>query len=94
MNGALTSDAGFVRVLRWTFRRAHEVVVCEMGLTGHDSAYQLRIDPPWNRTGATGATTEQFDDAFAVFARHALIERFLINDGWSLHEFESESLRH
>jgi hypothetical protein len=88
---ALTFDAGFVRVLRWKFRRAHETVVCEMGLTGNDSAYELRIDRPWD---PAGTTTERFDNAFAIFARHALIEHFLINQGWSLDEFESESLRH
>ena len=87
----LTFDAGLVRVLRWRFRRAHETVVCEMGLTGTDSAYQLRIDPASN---PAGATTERFDDAFAVFARHAMIERELMDDGWSLDGFESQSLRH
>ena len=83
--------ATLVRVLRWKFRREHETVVCEMGLTGHDSAYQLRIDAA---SDPTGATTERFDDAFAVFVRHAMIEQLLIKDGWSLDGFESESLRH
>jgi hypothetical protein len=84
-------DAALVRILRWKFRRAHETVVCEMGLTGNDSAYQLRVDPA---SDPAGATTERFDDAFAVFARHAMIEHVLIKDGWSLDGFESESLRH
>jgi hypothetical protein len=84
-------DATLVRILRWKFRREDETVVCEMGLTGHDSAYQLRIDPA---SDPTGATTERFDDAFAVFARHAMIEHVLIKEGWSLDGFESESLRH
>jgi len=83
--------ATLVRVLRWKFRREHETVVCEMGLTGHDSAYQLRIDAA---SDPTGATTERFDDAFTVFVRHAMIEHLLIKDGWSLDGFESESLRH
>lgn len=63
--------------------------MCELGLTGDDSAYQLRIDPPWN---PTGATTELFDDALSAFQRHAMIERILVKEGWSLDSFESERL--
>jgi hypothetical protein len=76
-----------VRVLRWTFRRDQDAVVCELGLNDDDSAYELRINPPWN---SAGATTEQFDDAMSAFQRHAAIERLLVNEGWSLEGFESE----
>ena len=60
------------RVLRWTFRRAQEAVVCELGLNQDDSAYELRINPPWN---LHGTTTELFDDAMQAFQRHAAIDR-------------------
>ena len=76
-----------VRVMRWTFRRDDETVVCELGLNGDDSAYELRIAPPWN---PVGATTELFDDAMSAVQRHAAIERLLVRDGWSLESFESE----
>ena len=79
-----------VRILRWTFRRDDEVVVCELGLNGDDSAYELRLDPPWT---AAGASIEQFDDAMSAFQRHAAIERLLVDDGWLLEGFESESLQ-
>lgn len=75
-----------VRVMRWTFRREHETVVCELGLNPDDSAYELRIEPPWN---PAGAGTELFDDAMAAFQRHAAIERILVQEGWSLDSFES-----
>ena len=74
------------RVLRWTFRRAHEAVICELGLNSDDSAYQLRLNPPWN---LHGTTTELFDDAMQAFQRHAAIERVLIDEGWMLEGFES-----
>jgi hypothetical protein len=78
-----------VRVLRWTFRRQEEAVVCELGLNGDDSAYELRVNPAWN---PAGVTTELFDDAVAAFERHAAIERTLVDDGWMLEGFESDQV--
>ena len=74
------------RVLRWTFRRAQEAIVCELGLNQDDLAYELRLNPPWN---LHGTTTEMFDDAMQAFQRHAAIERVLIEEGWLLEGFES-----
>ena len=74
------------RVLRWTFRRQHEAVVCELGLNSDDSAYEVRLNPPGN---PQGMTTELFDDAMRAFQRHAAIERILIGEGWTLEGFES-----
>ena len=78
-----------VRVLRWTFRRDEDAVVCELGLNHDHSAYELRVNPPWN---SAGASTELFDDAMAAFQRHAAIERLLVNEGWLLEGFESERI--
>jgi hypothetical protein len=75
------------RILRWTFRRDEDTVVCELGLNSDDSAYELRVTPPWD---PAGATIEQFDDAMSAFQRHAAIERMLVDDGWLLEGFESE----
>jgi hypothetical protein len=75
-----------MRLLRWKFRRNDETVVCEMGLTGTDSAYHLRLDPPGH---TIVPDTEVFDDAMSMFERHAMIERVLIEDGWTLDGFES-----
>jgi hypothetical protein len=74
------------RVLRWTFRRGHQAVVCELGLNADDSAYELRFNPPWN---LHGLNTEQFDNAMQAFQRHASIERTLVGEGWLLEGFES-----
>jgi hypothetical protein len=77
-----------VRVLRWTFENDEdETVTCELGLTGEDSDYELRVPPEWN---PTGAAIERFDDALTAFQRHAMIERLLLDDGWVLRGFESE----
>ena len=74
------------RVLRWTFRRGQEAVVCELGLNSDESAYELRINPPWN---LREISTEVFDDAMQAFERHAAIERVLIDEGWLLEGFET-----
>lgn len=76
-----------VRVLRWTFERDEETVVCELGLTGEDSEYELRVPAQWN---PVGAAVEWFDDALTAFQRHAMIERLLLDEGWALQTFESE----
>lgn len=77
-----------IRVLRWTFRREdEEAVVCELGLTGEDREYELRVPPEWN---PTGRAIERFDDALTAFQRHAMIERTLLDAGWVLDGFESE----
>jgi hypothetical protein len=76
-----------VRILRWTFKRGDEAVVSELCLSRDHSAYELRLNPPWN---PSGSVTEVFDDAMPAFQRHTAIERMLIEEGWTLEEFESE----
>jgi hypothetical protein len=77
-----------IRVLRWTFRRDDdEAVVCELGLTGEDREYELRVPAEWN---PTRRAIERFDDALMAFQRHAMIERTLLDAGWVLDGFESE----
>ena len=86
---ALDTDERSARVLRWTFRRHEEAVVCELGLNGDDSAYELRIRPALN---PAGVSSELFDDAMSAFERHAAIERILVDDGWMLEGFESAEI--
>ena len=77
-----------IRVLRWTFRRREdEAVICELGLTGEDREYEIRIPAEWN---PTHRAIERFDDALTAFQRHAMIERTLLDAGWVLAGFESE----
>jgi hypothetical protein len=78
-----------IRVLRWTFRRADEVAICELALTGEDREYELRAPAEWN---PTGRPVERFDDALTAFQRHAMIERTLLDAGWVLDAFESERI--
>src|SRR5213078_1080687 len=41
---AMTHVTHVTRVLRWTFRGENdEAVVCELGLTGYDREYELRV---------------------------------------------------
>lgn len=66
LSGSSTPLNGrYVRVLKWTFQREGETVIYELGLTGEDSSYELRIDPPWN---PVGTATELFDDAMTRFS--------------------------
>jgi hypothetical protein len=85
--GAVNMTERSVRILRWTFRLGDEAVVCELGLNGDSSAYELRVNPPWN---PAGITSELFDDAMSAFQRHAGIERILVSQGWTLEGFESD----
>jgi hypothetical protein len=78
-----------VRVLRWTFRRGDDAVVCELGLNADNSAYELRVDPAWN---PVGLSTELFHDATSAFDRHAALERMLVDGGWVLEAFESDRI--
>ena len=78
-----------IRVLRWTFRRDEDAVVCELALTGEDREYELRAPADWN---PTGLSVERFDDALTAFQRHAMIERTLLDAGWHLDGFESEKV--
>jgi hypothetical protein len=76
------------RVLKWTFRRQHETVVCQLGLNRDHSAYELRMNPPWD---LQDTTTEVFDDVMPALQRHAAVERVLIDEGWLLEGFETVS---
>jgi len=71
--------------MRWTFTRADETVVCELGLNRDDTRYELRLDPPWN---PLALAPEFFDDAMSAFQRQAEVEKLLIREGWSLEGFE------
>jgi len=88
-DAAVPAISQTARVMRWTFRRGHETVVCELGLNRDDSAYELRITPPSN---PIGSTAELFNDALSAFDRNTAIERTLVGDGWSLESFESERI--
>jgi hypothetical protein len=76
-----------IRVLRWTFRLADDLVICELALTGEDREYELRAPAEWS---PTGRPVERFDDALTAFQRHAMIERTLLDEGWVLDAFDSE----
>ena len=78
-----------IRVLRWTFLRDDDAVVCELALTGEDREYELRAPADWN---PAGIAVERFDDAFTAFQRHAMIGRILLDAGWQLDAFESEKV--
>jgi hypothetical protein len=79
-----------MRVLRWNFKHDGESpVICELCLTGQDKDYELRVPREWS---PIGRAIERFDDAFAAFQRHAMIERLLLDAGWKLQAFESEKV--
>lgn len=86
--GDATSHDQYSRVLRWKYRRGRETLLCELGLTRDDSAYELRLAP----RNPVGSTAELFNDALAAFQRLSSIERRLLTEGWSLESFESDRI--
>lgn len=78
-----------IRVLRWTYRRGDEAVLCVLGLNSDDSAYELRIKPS---SDPGDEKAELFDDATDAFEYLASIERELATAGWLLEAFESEHM--
>jgi hypothetical protein len=76
-----------IRVLRWTFRREDEAVVCELGLTGEDREYELRYPGGVEPDAPRDRTLRRCPDSVQ---RHAMIERTLLDAGWVLDGFESE----
>src|SRR5262245_34403796 len=86
---AAPAPAKTIRVLRWTFRRNSESVVCELSLNGDDSGYQLKVDAPWN---TAAPNTELFDDVASAFERQAAVEKVLANEGWLLEAFQSDEI--
>ena len=85
----LPVPAKSIRVLRWTFRRDEETLVCELGLNSDDSAYELRVNQSSN---PAGDATELYDDAISAFDRHTALERALVNEGWLMEEFDSTQM--
>ena len=83
------TDTG-VRVMRWTYRRNEETIICELGLNSDHSAYEMRVALPPN---LSGVRTELFNDAISAFQRHGAIERTLVREGWSLESFQSERVQ-
>jgi hypothetical protein len=75
-----------VRVLSWTYRREDETVSCRLALTADCSAYELKVQPPWN---PACPAIELFDDALSAFERQAAIERGLTKIGFTLETFDS-----
>jgi hypothetical protein len=87
LDRSATNARAVSRVLRWTFRRADEAFVCELGLDRHESSYELRVNRPSERPEGS---IEVFRDAIAALMRQAAIERSLVSEGWSLERFETQ----
>jgi len=77
-----------IRTLRWTFRKAGDIVVCHLALDDRDVAYELTITD--TRNGGQ-PIVETFADAISALHKQAAIERRLIEQSWSLESFQSES---
>jgi hypothetical protein len=73
------------RTLRWRYRRDGEVLTCALALTSDSSAYQLQVYPA---RSPAGLLSELFDDAISAFQRQVTIERMLLEEGWTLEQFE------
>jgi hypothetical protein len=71
------------RVLRSTFQRAHETLICDLRSAEH-GRYQIHV-----LGAALPSAVESFPDAMCAFRRQADIERGLLLEGWTLASVES-----
>jgi hypothetical protein len=78
-----------IHVLRWIYERDDESLTCELALARDLAAYELRFSLP---RLAEGPGSEMYDDAISAFQRQAIIERGLIEEGWSLEDFQKDRL--
>lgn len=75
-----------VRVLRSTFRRAGETLVCELALSEDRETYELRT----SGADAPGlGRIEKLCSVVDAFERQSAIEAALLEDGWTLERHES-----
>jgi hypothetical protein len=64
------------------------MLVCELGLDNDDSTYELRTTVPW---GAQ-PSIERFADVHSAVQRQEVVERLLLEEGWSLDRFETTAM--
>jgi hypothetical protein len=75
-----------IRVLRSTFRRGDETLICELALEHDDEFYEIRTTPPL----ADGhKNPEKFPSVTKAFRRQSEIEARLVDAGWTLEAHES-----
>ncbi len=74
-----------VPVLRWVFGLGADRLQCELSLDHQHFLYELRM----RRLGANASESiEQYRDAIWAFRRQSELERALVEDGWSLEQYE------
>jgi hypothetical protein len=74
------------RVLRWVFVRGGERQTCELALNERALLYEFRI----TREGRPASVSiDRFPDAAQAFDRQCRHEAALIDEGWTLHAYES-----
>ena len=68
-------------MLRWTFRRGNEFLICAIDRARSGRGYQLAIVP---EAATHAARIEMFATTFDVLLRHASIAQELRDLGWRL----------
>lgn len=74
------------RVLRWVFVRGGERQTCELALDARARLYEFSVAR--DRRPASVAV-DRFPDACQAFERQCRHEAGLINEGWTLHAYDS-----
>ena len=75
-----------VRVLRSTFQRGDETLICELALNEREAHYELRTSGP---PVLSLAGMEKFCSVLDAFERQSAMEAALLKEGWRLERHES-----
>lgn len=82
----MTSTLRERRVFRWVFVRGDDRITCELALDRRGLLYEFSV----RRGGFPSSTPiDRFSEAPPAFERQCQYEAALIDDGWSLHAYES-----
>jgi hypothetical protein len=83
------TDSNQQRVLRWVFVRGGDRQTCEVALNERALLYEFSIA----REGRPASVSiDRFPDASQAFERQCRHEAALINEGWTLHAYESRDI--
>jgi hypothetical protein len=77
------------RVLRWVFIRDHQQLTCEVALDAQAFLYEFSVV---RGSQLASRSIDRFRDAPQAFERQCQFEAVLIDDGWTLAAYESDTV--
>ena len=67
-------------MVRWIFERNGSAITCEIEMTA-ERRCDVAIIPHWD---AAASIVERFDGPMSAMARHAMLAKALLEDGWTV----------